>query len=209
MNDVPWDKTAALEIADPDKTVNYVTCHDNYTLYDRFIATKKFTAEDEELLVKMNLLSNAVAILSQGTSFMLAGEEFLRTKGGDHNSYCSSYEVNELDYSLKIKHLDMVEAYKKMITIKENEPLLHLNKEQTEAYAPTMSATSSYIEYRLGENAEIIIIHANGVGSTTTFDLSGYHVFLSTLHPNAIEAGGQRTLEKYETIVAVYDNYLI
>jgi Type II secretory pathway, pullulanase PulA and related glycosidases len=61
-------KTATVTIADPDKTVNYVSCHDNYTLVDRFGITGQTYTSDQ--LEKMNVLANAVTFTSQGTTFM-------------------------------------------------------------------------------------------------------------------------------------------
>ena len=75
----------------------------------------------------MAMLANSIVFTSQGTTFMLAGEEFLRTKGGNHNSYNASYEVNELDYELKVDHYDMFQNYQKLIALKQNLDGLHLD----------------------------------------------------------------------------------
>ena len=104
---------AGVSITDPDKTVNYVTCHDNYTLYDRIHA-----AGVSENVDKMATLANAVVLTSQGTAFILAGEEILRSKQGDKNSYESGYEINELDYSRKITYQDVFNNYKDLINFK-------------------------------------------------------------------------------------------
>ena len=114
-------------ICDPNKTVCYVTCHDNYTLYDRFKAAGII---DDDTIKKMAMLSNAMILTSNGTAFILAGEEFLRTKGGDSNSYISSYRVNELDYSLKIKNIDMFRNYQKLIKLKKEASDLGLTRSE-------------------------------------------------------------------------------
>ena len=196
--------SASSIIADPDKTVNYVTCHDNYTLYDRIIATGKFTAEDEEKIAKMNVLANSIVMTSLGTSFMLAGEEFLRTKGGDHNSYMSSYEVNELDYALKVKHLDMFETYKKLIYLKQNLDGLHLGKDNASAIIPTVSANKAMISYLVSDstnNLEYMIIHKNGLNSVDTLDLSGYSLYYSTIYGNNKELTENTNIDLYETLI--------
>ena len=195
----------SVRIDDPNKTVNYVTCHDNYTLYDRIIATKKFTDADKNTIKKMNVLANSVVFTSQGTSFMLAGEEFLRTKGGDHNSYMSSYKVNELDYALKIEHLDMFESYQKLIKFKQETSALHLEQDKASALNVMLSDDCSQIRINLNDtenSTQYVIIHANGLTSNKSYDLTGYTLYWSTLH------GTERTLdatfvpERFETIIA-------
>ena len=210
---------AAVEIADPDKTVNYVTCHDNYTLHDRAIMTKQFTdTDDAETLAKMNVLANSVVFTSQGISFMLAGEEFLRTKVDydskgepflSGNSYNASYETNELDYSLKVAHQDMVESYKKMIALKQDVDGLHLDKDGIKSLNVYASTDNGAISYKINDttnNREYYIIHANGLGTAATFDLSGYNLYWSTVNGLNKELTSITALDKYETIV-VYKAY--
>jgi pullulanase len=96
-----------VTIADPDKTVNYVTCHDNYTLKDRMTASGGVSSSGA-VLAKANVVANSFPLLSQGTSFLLAGDEFNRSKGGSSNSYNASYEVNMLDYALKSRFYDSI-----------------------------------------------------------------------------------------------------
>ena len=74
--------------------INYMSCHDNHTLFDRLEASCGDTAPASRL--KMNRFGASIILLGQGVPFFLAGEEMLRTKGGDGNSYASSDEVNNL-----------------------------------------------------------------------------------------------------------------
>lgn len=100
----------------PQQTVSYASCHDNATLYDRII---KSLGGDFELryedYIGRNKLSAAIVYASQGTSFVLAGEEFARTKLGDHNSYMSSPDLNKLDWSRTEEYSDLVSYYKGLI----------------------------------------------------------------------------------------------
>lgn len=196
--------TSASTSKDPNHAINYVTCHDNYTLYDRFLATGAFDpVEDAEDLVRMNVLSNAIVFTTQGTSFMLAGEEFLRTKGGDHNSYKSSYEVNELNYELKAQHMDMIEAYQKLIALKQNLTSLHLEKEAANAIVVNHSENfaTAYFNLVEGDN-EYIIMHTNGVCDETVYDLSGYTLYYSTTQGNFRALNDSVTLDRFETLIA-------
>ena len=188
---------------DPEKAVNYVTCHDNRTLYDRFIATKKYTAADAEILEKMNVLANSVIFTSQGTSFMLAGEEFLRTKQGNENSYNASYAVNELDYSLKIDHPAMMESYKKLISLKQSFGGLWLDKDHNEAISVNTTSDGSMISYKLNDGLqEYYIIHANGLQANNVVNLSDYTLYWSTLHGSTKVLSAETAIGQYETVIA-------
>ncbi len=198
--------SASVTIADPDKTVNYVTCHDNYTLYDRIVATGKFDeVEDAEAIERMNVLANSVVFTSQGTTFMLAGEEFLRTKQGNSNSYNASYEVNELDYSLLIDHQDMYESYQKLIALKQDFNGLHMDATEASSISVSMSSDKSYISYSLVDpdgTTEYKIVHVNGLGTTDTFDFSGYTLYWSTIEGDAKVLSSATSASAYETIIA-------
>lgn len=67
----------------------------------------------------MNKLSAAIVMTSQGIPFMLAGEEFARSKDGDENSYASSREKNMLDWNNINEYSDIVEYYRGLMQIRE------------------------------------------------------------------------------------------
>ncbi len=184
---------AAYSINDPDKTVNYVTCHDNYTLYDR---VKAAGITDEETIRKMCVLANSVVFTSGGTGFMLAGEEFLRTKKGNSNSYMSSDDINNLDYSLKIRNHDVYESYQKLIAFKQNVKQLHEKDPQIEVEVSDGGAVLSYTLVSGGKT--YTVIHNNGVQAATSFDLKGQKVYLNTL---GNELGDSFIPEPYQTVI--------
>ena len=198
---------------DPDKTLNYASCHDNYTLFDRFTAFDKankaktghvdFTLEEKE---KMNILANAIVFTSQGTSFMLAGEEFLRSKGEDlaiaKNSYNASYKANELDYSLLVKHERMMPIYQSLIALKQNFAGLHLSKKEASRIAISASATSNQLVYSFeDENTIYKFVHNNGYGQFDDVDLSGYSLYLDTIEEDKTLSAKTPT-SAYETLIA-------
>ncbi len=78
--------------------INYMSAHDNHTLWDKLGGSNQ-NASREELLA-MQRLGATVVMMSEGTPFMLAGEELLRTKGNDGNSYMSSDDVNNIDWEV-------------------------------------------------------------------------------------------------------------
>ena len=195
-------KTATTEIKDPDKTVNYVTCHDNYTLFDRITAAG---ITDEAIIKKMAMLANSVVLTSQATTFMLAGEEMLRTKGGDSNSYCSSYEVNELDYSRKIDNIDMFNNYKALISLKKSASGLHLDSNGINSLSVDVSK-KNVIKYQITSSENVYtIIHVNGYNSSSlpTMNLEGETLYLDTLN-SAKALSGATQLEAYETLITYH-----
>lgn len=88
-------KGANFSVED-NMVINYMACHDNHTLWDKLLASNGSQSDEERLL--MNRLGAAIIMLGKGTPFFLAGEELLRTKNGDHNSYKSSDAVNNIDW---------------------------------------------------------------------------------------------------------------
>ena len=190
-------------VTDPNKVVNYVTCHDNYTLMDRINAAG---IKDADTQKKMAMLSNAVVLTSQGTTFMLAGEEFLRTKGGNHNSYDASYKVNELDYSLAIKNADMIENYKTLIDFKITTAALHLNTaaEINEKVSVTATGNKLVIEFANVEGAvtrNYKIVHVNGHDEgNVSEDFAGYSLLMSTREIGLLSSN--TSLSAYQTVIA-------
>ncbi len=146
-----FTKSAGL-VQDSEKTVNYVTCHDNYTIDDRILAYEANNVNakktDEATRAKMNLFAQSFALLSQGTSFFLSGEEMLRSKYEQtpaeltdaerfsyaHNSYTATkvgdveidgYAANALDYARKVEFANLFEGYRRLVELKQNLSGLH------------------------------------------------------------------------------------
>lgn len=110
--------------ANPIQTVNYTSCHDNRTLWDRIAISNKDDSEEDR--IKMNLLCASVVYTSQGIPFILSGEEILRSKGGDHNSYKSSDEVNAIKWDEM--NSEVYEYYKGLIEFRKNHAALRMTK---------------------------------------------------------------------------------
>ncbi len=86
----------------PSQVVQYASCHDNMTLYDRLAVSRTDASETD--LIRMNNLAAAFYLTAQGVPFMQAGEEILRTKVKedgtfDSNSYASGDEINSIKWS--------------------------------------------------------------------------------------------------------------
>ncbi len=126
----------------PTQTIQYVSCHDNYTLMDKInvVSGANVTSYDYTpgaYQVKLNNLSAAYYMFAQGIPLIHAGEDFLRIKLDEngtviHNSYNSSDYVNKLRwYNLdKEIYADTTEYYKGLIEFRKNHAALRLTTTQ-------------------------------------------------------------------------------
>lgn len=112
----------------PTDVVNYVSCHDNHTLYDKLKVSREDATEED--LVKMHKLANTIVMTSQGIPFLHAGVEMKRTKKGEHNSYKSPDSINQIDWDLKIENKDLVNYYKDLITLRKNHSAFRMTNNQ-------------------------------------------------------------------------------
>ena len=106
----------------PSQVITYTSCHDNHALYDILCMStgKNQDGQRYDDIVAMNKLAASIVLTSQGISFMQAGEEFARSKLGDHNSYQSSPDINKLDWSRLKTYSDVNEYYSGLIKIRKN-----------------------------------------------------------------------------------------
>ncbi len=110
--------------ASPQETINYVTSHDNYTLWDKIMLSN---AEDTEAdRIKMDELAQAVILTSQGIAFLHGGEEILRTKGGNANSYDAGDAVNQFDWSRKARYWKVWRYYAGLIHLRRYHPAFRM-----------------------------------------------------------------------------------
>lgn len=114
----------------PAQCINYVSCHDNHTLYDRVRISLPENSEDDVL--KRNLLAASFVFLSQGVPFFQAGEELLKSKktmSGQyiHNSYRSPDKINSIKWDLKDAESGkkVFEYYKGLIKIRKTFSFFH------------------------------------------------------------------------------------
>jgi len=112
--------------AEPHQCITYVEAHDNHTLWDRLLISAP--EADEAQRVQMHKLASAIVLTSQGISFLHAGQEFLRTKNGDENSYKSPDSVNRLDWSRKAQYKDEYNYVKGLIALRKNHPAFRMSK---------------------------------------------------------------------------------
>ncbi len=141
----------------PKASVNFVTCHDGFTLEDLVSYNEKHNAangennqdgadhniswncgvegptDDEEILAlrdrkKRSIL--ATLILSQGVPMLLAGDEMGQTQGGNNNTYCQDNEVSWLDWaaSREPRNRELLEFVRQVLKIFHEQPVFHRRK---------------------------------------------------------------------------------
>jgi len=96
--DVDYNGNPAGYTADPQENIVYVSKHDNETLFDA-IQYKAPATADMATRVRMQNLGNSLVMLSQGVPFFQAGDDLLRSKSLDRNSYNSGDWFNALDWT--------------------------------------------------------------------------------------------------------------
>jgi pullulanase len=160
---------------DPGQSVNYVEAHDNLTLYDKLKASKR--GSSEALLAAFHRLSTSVPLLAQGMPFIQAGQEFLRSKNGDENSYKSSDAVNSLKWNSRAANIVSVNYYKGLLAIRKAHPAFRMDTAAAvRANLTFLSAPDPVIAYSLngkavGDSWNTIVVAHNPSTTARTITL--------------------------------------
>lgn len=185
----------------PAQTINYASCHDNNTLWDRLQASRKDASKED--LIKMNNLTAAIYMLAQGTPFIHAGEEMLRTKVNEdgsfnHNSYNSTDEVNSIKWGTleDATYMDVVDYYKGLIEFRKAHAALRLTTaEDVAAHMTTIKDTPAEVNGFVitggmdGENADAIcvIFNPNPEAAKVTLPEGEWNIYI-----NGADAGTEK-----------------
>ncbi len=141
-----------------DSSVNFITCHDGFPLYDLYSYNTKHneangwnntdgtddnrswncgvegeTDDPAVNALRNRLVKNACAVLlcSRGTPMFLAGDEFGNTQFGNNNSYCQDNIISWLDWTLLEKNKDIFEFFQYMIAFRKNHPVIRMDLEHS------------------------------------------------------------------------------
>ena len=171
----------------PRDVINYTSCHDNYTLFDKIrLCNEGISFEDA---IKQNLVAISIVMLSQGIPLMNAGEEFLRTKTDNEgnfvgDSYISPDYVNSIKWSNleKEEYKKVYEFYKGIIAFRKAHKLFQLEdfKEIEEKVSFIDYEDDKVVAYKLKDNKEeiIVILNASEENVKITLDEGKYNVFI-------------------------------
>ena len=137
--------------ATPAESVNYVSAHDNRTLWDRIGNVQGFTGRDGgESSVRMAI---AATLLSQGVPFFEGGIELGRTKGGNHNSYNAGDQVNGFNWERAAEYENLAGYMKSLIAIRKANPVFRLSNAKEVAERVKISLLGDGSTFRLDWDA--------------------------------------------------------
>ncbi len=127
------------------QSINFVTCHDGFTLNDLVSYNDKHNEANHELnrdgtnrnlswncgaegpgnnleieSLRLQQIKNflALTLLSVGTPMLLMGDESRRTQQGNNNAYCQNNEISWFDWSLCVTNAELVRFVQQMIRIR-------------------------------------------------------------------------------------------
>ena len=167
---------------EPTQMMSYVSCHDDMCLVDRLRASIPGITEEE--LIRLDLLAQTAVFTSQGTPFMLSGEELLRTKQGVHNSFESPDAINQLDWANKERYPQVFKYYKDLISLRHNHPAFRLGDAHlVRKHLEFLKTPDGVVAFRLKDYAGrddwrniIVILNANRETATVSIPKGMYTV---------------------------------
>ena len=162
----------------PEQCVNYVSCHDNNTLFDRLAIMDPEASF--ETRARQNCLAAAFAFLSQGVPFLQAGEEMLRSKPKgkgrfDENSYRSPDRVNALRWETldRPEYQDVFQYYRGLLAFrKAHEGLRQAKREGVSQSVSCLEIDNPRaVAYRVEDRYHSILLIFNADKSELTLPL--------------------------------------
>jgi isoamylase len=139
----------------PHNSINFVTCHDGFTLYDLVSYDRKHNSANAEhnrdgadqnwswntgvegdtddpdiqrLRTQRARNFMALLLLSHGVPMITAGDEVLRTQGGNNNAYCQDNDSSWLDWSFSPASRAMLRFTRELIALRKRHPSLRRNR---------------------------------------------------------------------------------
>lgn len=136
---------------DPEQVLTYVEAHDNHTLWDKLELTNP--GDSEEVRKQMHKLSSSILLTSQGIPFLHAGQEFMRTKYGDHNSYKSPDSINQMDWLRRATFNNEVDYMKGLIELRKKYSAFRMTSaEQIKTHVSFIDAPKNTVTYTIEGN---------------------------------------------------------
>jgi len=197
-----WKVTNAM-------VVNYMSAHDNNTLWDKLLLSNSSNSVEERLA--MNRMGATILMVSKGTVFFQAGEEMLRTKDGDENSYKSSDAINNIDWSVLkdgSNEYEMMLYYKELIRVRKTYSIFRTLNTAVSSTTLGSGRAAVTLDNHMGSKALLV---TNPTGEAMTYSLTGSWnmVINGTGVMNGSEVcSGTITIPAYSAVVLLNDNAL-
>lgn len=136
----------------PSNSINFITCHDGFTLWDLVSYNEKHNEANGEqnrdgtndniswncgvegqttdlkvLALRKRQARNLMTLLflSQGVPMILAGDEFLHTQGGNNNAWCQNNDISWLNWQMTEENQDMLRFMRELIAFRRRHPSLN------------------------------------------------------------------------------------
>lgn len=216
----------------PTQVINYNSCHDNNTLFDKLSIANGY--ENFEENVRKNKFAAAIMFTSQGTPFMMSGEELLRSKvkdgvdltsgnvtanSFDSNSYKSGDSVNAIRWSdlSNPVYKDMYEYYQGLIAFRKAHAGLRMTSSEdiekyitfTQGLPENITAFSISGTYKKEKSKGLYIIY-NPTSEAVELDIpaGNWKILVNSQYAGADSLGGARdkvTVESYSVMALVKD----
>lgn len=119
-------KEAIVSCLKANRSITYLSCHDNLTLWDKISAVNGLRPLDnfEEKRLRQYRFCASLSLMMPGRPFFLEGEEGCRTKMGDENSYNAPVEENAIDWEYLYRHQSIIDYYRGLIALRKSLPIL-------------------------------------------------------------------------------------
>lgn len=140
--------TLKMPFKDFNQSINYLECHDNFTLRDKIYYQNK----DFKIIKNACKLGLGLVIISNGIAFIHAGEELMRSKQGIDNSYNLPDDINHFPWENINTDSDLSEYLKNLIICKQSNIFDHVD---------SFYDKKDYFEIRYGYNKYQVIIKNN------------------------------------------------
>ncbi|HSA15960.1 MAG TPA: glycogen debranching protein GlgX [Spirochaetota bacterium] len=151
------------DVLGPLQSINFITCHDGFTLNDLVSYSEKHNIDNGEdnrdgenhnlsqnfgvegptgipyvERRRLRMIKNYIAtlFLSQGIPMLLSGDEFRRTQGGNNNTYCQDNETSWIDWSLLQMNEELFRFTRGMVRFRKDHPVLRRKNFFTGETAP-------------------------------------------------------------------------
>lgn len=190
--------TVKAQNINPNLVLNYVACHDNYTLYDQLIQTM-----NPDRLPDAYTQAEAIIFLAEGIPFIQEGEDFLRSKLDpdtgkyEGNSYNVGDFINVMDYSLKVDNQKIYNKIRELIALRKSIDSFRLSsRDEIKNRLTDVNFTDGVISYRVDD---LLVIHSS---TGCKFELDGsYQMVFSNVRSSYGKVNGSVTLGTNESVV--------
>lgn len=135
----------------PSASINFVTCHDGFTLYDLVSYNEKHNWDNGEdnrdgsndnsswncgaegdtddpaiNALRLRQMKNLLTVLltSRGVPMLLSGDEFANSQRGNNNAYCQDNEISWLNWAQLDKHRELYDYVRRLIAFRKAHPVL-------------------------------------------------------------------------------------